>query len=319
MKIAAFFPLIGIAIFAFLLLNINISKTVQILSGTNLLLISLSAVIVIPLLFLKAFKWKLIVGMYDKSYPIKTCVKDWTKGFSLSIVTPGRLGDLSRAYYIKDRTGIGKGLTTVVIDRVTDVAILFSMAILGFLSFLALFTAYSSILFTVSALFALFVLAVYLSTKREVTRFILKPVFDRVVPEKHKSGIHFTFHEFYSGIHSVKNEKRQILLAVVIGVFVWIVSLGQYFLLALALGLNVPFLFLLSVMPIVALLDSLPISFSGIGTRDAALIMFFAFISVQKEYAVSFSLLVLFLGYIIIGSIGAFFILKDGRKKGGAD
>ena len=314
MKITRFFPLIGIALFAYLLLNIDLGKTFRILSEVNITLIFFAVLVSVLVVFLKAFKWKLIVDLYGKKYSVREATKAWVMGFSLSVVTPGRLGDLSRAYYIKDRAGLGKGLTTVIIDRVIDIAILFCLAILGFLSFVAFFTQYSNLFFTVSALFALFVLGVLISTKKEIVRALLKPVFRRLVPEKHKSALHLTFHEFYSGLASIRKGKVRVLLAVMVGLLVWAISIFQYFLLATALGLNVPLLFLVSVVPLVALLDILPVSFSGIGTRDAALILFFSFISVGKEYAISLSLLALLFGYVLIGLAGAFFMLKGEHK-----
>jgi hypothetical protein len=55
----------------------------------------------------------------------------------------------------------------------------------------------------------------------------------------------------------------------------------------------------------------LPISFSGIGTRDAALILFLSFLSIGKEYAISLSLLVFVLGYVSIGIVGSTIMLKE--------
>jgi uncharacterized membrane protein YbhN (UPF0104 family) len=101
------------------------------------------------------------------------------------------------------------------------------------------------------------------------------------------------------------------VLAVVLGVLVWLVSIVPYYLLALSIGLNLSYMFLLSVVPIVALLDMLPISFSGIGTRDAALILFLSFISIGKEYAISLSFLILIFGYVLIGLVGSIVMLKE--------
>ncbi|MCX6814191.1 MAG: lysylphosphatidylglycerol synthase transmembrane domain-containing protein [Candidatus Aenigmarchaeota archaeon] len=315
MKISRFFPLVGIAIFAYLLLNIDIGKMLQILSRANIGLILTMITLTTVTVLLKAYKWEVLVHLYDRSYPLKDSAKAWTMGFSLSLVTPGRLGDLSRAYYVKDRIGMGKGLTTVIIDRVIDIAILFSLAILGFLSFVTFFTEYSNLFLTVSVLFVIFILAVVVFTKKKLMKMIFKPVFYKIAPKKHRSTIKMTFDEFYTGLDSVKKGKRNVILSIMIGVLVWIISIIQYYLLAMAISLSVPFLFLLSIMPIISLLDMLPISFSGIGTRDAAMILFFSFISIGKEYAISLSLLILLFGYFMIGLVGAAFLLRGGRSK----
>ncbi len=315
MKVARFFPVVGIVIFIYLLMNIDLQKTLDILSKSNLLLVVLTVMTLPITISLKALKWKILVNLYDKRYPLKECIKAWLMGFSMSIVTPGRVGDISRAYYIKDRIGVGKGLTTVIIDRVIDIAILFSLAVLGFLSFVTFFTEYSNLFLTVSVLFFIFILAVVVFTKKKLMKMIFKPVFYRIAPKKHRSAIKMTFDEFYTGLHSVRKGKRNVILSIMIGVLVWIISMIQYYLLAMAIGLSVPFLFLLSIIPIISLLDMLPISFSGIGTRDAAMILFFSFISIGKEYAISLSLLILLFGYVMIGLVGAAFLLRGGRSK----
>ena len=50
--------------------------------------------------------------------------------------------------------------------------------------------------------------------------------------------------------------------------------------------------------------DLLPISISGIGTRDMALIFLFGLKGVSAEQAVAFSLLYLFMSYWLIALIG---------------
>ena len=58
-----------------------------------------------------------------------------------------------------------------------------------------------------------------------------------------------------------------------------------------------------SIIPLITLLDALPISFSGLGTRDAAMIFLFSLMSLSAEAAVSFSLLILVFNYPIPKSL----------------
>ncbi|MCJ7816572.1 MAG: flippase-like domain-containing protein [Candidatus Aenigmarchaeota archaeon] len=310
MKISRLFSLVGIFLFVYILANIDIVETLHILSKADIFLIFLSLLIVFLSVIIKSLKWKMLISIYDKEYSLKSATKAWLMGFSLSMMTPARIGDLSRAYYAKHRIGIGKSLTTVIIDRVIDIAILFCLAIVGLISFVAFFTQHTGLFFVISVFFVVFLFGVYITTKKEVVKMFLKPVFKRFVPEKHKSNINVTFHDFYSGLGSLKKNRKKVFYAVILGVLVWIASVFQYFILSMSIGLDVSFLFLFSVVPIVTLLDMLPVSFSGIGTRDAALILFFSFISVGKEYAISLSLLVLFIGYVPAGLMGAAFLLK---------
>ena len=311
MKLTRLFPLVGIFIFAYILMNIDVAKTLDIILRADPLFVLLGASMIVIAVIVKSIKWKFLIALYDKEYPLSKIIKSWLMGFSISMVTPARVGDISRAYYIKDKMGVGKGMITVVADRIIDVAILFSLAILGFIFFIGFFTQYSSIFYWVIGLFLLFIAGVYLSTKKRVIRTVLRPIFSRFVPEKHKSKINLTFNDFYDGLGTMRKNKRNVVIASLLGIVVWFFSIIQYYLLAIAIGIQVPIAYFLSIVPIVVLLDMLPISFSGIGTRDAALILFLSLVSVGKEYAISLSLLVLFFGYLTAGLAGAAFILRE--------
>jgi len=230
------------------------------------------------------------------------------------MITPARVGDLSRAYHIKHKIDLSKGITTVIIDRVIDITILFCLAIIGFISFVVFLNQYSGFFLIISVFFALFLLSVYIFTKKELTKIFLKPIFNRFIPEKHKSKINITFHDFYSSLGHAKNHKKNIILAVILTIFTWLISIFQAFLLSMSIGLNVSYMFFLSIIPLIVLLDILPISISGIGTRDAAMILFLSFVSVEKEYAISLSFLILIFGYISVGLVGAVLLLKEHMK-----
>ena len=69
--------------------------------------------------------------------------------------------------------------------------------------------------------------------------------------------------------------------------------------------------FFMSISSIVTLL---PLSFSGIGTRDAALIYLFSIISFSQETALIFSFLILLTFHIFGGLIGAVCFYKKPIK-----
>ena len=311
MKLSYLLPLFGVFLFIFILLNINVGQTLQILSAANPWLILLAASISIVSVVIKSLKWKTIIGFYGQ-YSLTSCIKSWFIGFSLSMVTPAKIGDFSRAYHLKNRIGLGKGMITVIVDRLADITILFCLAIISFLSFASLLSGQLNMLLTISALFLLFIGAVFLSTKKALTKFFLRPMFYRLVPKKYKSEMSAIFDDFYRNIGSVKS--RKMVYVTLLGILAWLVTILQYYVLAMAINLDVPYLFLLLVMPVVVLLDMVPVSFSGIGTRDGALILFFSFVSIGKEYAISFSILVFLFSYALIGLIGSALILKGGRN-----
>ncbi len=60
------------------------------------------------------------------------------------------------------------------------------------------------------------------------------------------------------------------------------------------------------------ILSYLPISFAGIGTREATLVYLFATVGISSESALAFSVLLFSCSYLLIGIIGfiAYMVLK---------
>jgi len=311
MVISRYLFLIGIFIFVYVLWNINIIKFIEILNGVDILFLSISFLIIFPSIWLKSLKWKVFINAFGIDCNTSDLLKIWLKGFSISMITPARLGDISRAYFLRKRVKIGKGITSVVLDRIIDVFLLFFFAIIGISSLVLIYLEFSGILYIFIILFIVFLIFLFIISKKNTTIFLLKPIFRKFIPKKHKTDISINFKEFYKGFKEIRNNKKSVIYALIIGIITWFISVFQYYLLALSINLNLSYMFLFSAMAVVALLDALPISFSGIGTRDLALITLFSTISISKEYAISYSFLVLLFSYVFIGLFGAFLLLRN--------
>jgi len=299
MKISRLLPLIGIAIFFFLLLNIDLPKIATIILRINLLLFGAAILVNIGVVILKAFKWKLIFSSYRIPVPYSRFLKSWLVGLSLSFITPGKFGDFAKAYYLKDKATLGKGLTTVFVERIIDILTLFILAIIG----LSLFAIYYSpnliLLITTYILFAAFMIAIFLLSKKRVAAVILRPFYSRLAPEKYKESIKSIYSDLYEGVDLILKSKKSIVLVTVLTFFVWLCSTYVIYLISLSLGFEIPYSFLIIVFPIISLLKALPISFSGLGTRDATLVFFFSFLALAPEASISISLVYLLNAYIL--------------------
>jgi len=77
------------------------------------------------------------------------------------------------------------------------------------------------------------------------------------------------------------------------------------YILALGINIHIPFSYLVFAVTMAGFISLIPISISGIGTRDAALILLFAPFAILKEQAIVFSTLILlmFLFAAVIGLI----------------
>lgn len=93
------------------------------------------------------------------------------------------------------------------------------------------------------------------------------------------------------------------LSAVLLSLIAYAIAFFRYYLLILSLNLSIPLWPFLGCVTIASIIIILPISFSGIGTRDAVLIYLFSYLGLAQETAISFSLLflVMVLSNMIVG------------------
>jgi uncharacterized protein (TIRG00374 family) len=71
------------------------------------------------------------------------------------------------------------------------------------------------------------------------------------------------------------SDKKQLLKISLTSIFIWFLHLLQIWLFILALKAWVPFLTNLALSPLAILAGLLPLTFAGVGTRDAALVLFY--------------------------------------------
>ena len=133
------------------------------------------------------------------------------------------------------------------------------------------------------------------------------------ITTRKKTYIKECFNEFYNNLHTINQQKKQITYLLVITLTIWIIGAVQTYLVITALNINISFLYVLSFTPIIILVNLIPISISGIGTRDISMIYFFSLIGISATYAISASLLLLFILWTEL-SIGAVLWTLNPRK-----
>ncbi|MFA4877228.1 MAG: lysylphosphatidylglycerol synthase transmembrane domain-containing protein [Methanoregula sp.] len=298
--------LIGIVLFIIILWRINLSALFEILSHTSVLFLLLAFLVNCVAIVLKSLKWKIIVNSVKPSFSFKESVIAFFVGFSFSAITPAKIGDFVKVLYITDENcGLGKSLATVVIDRLIDIILLFSIALIAICSFSLVYHIEILSISTMVLLLAGIGIGLYIVLNKQLLSRLLRPFFNIFVPVHLKDKLTLYFDDFYRGLFMYYHDRKRFFSSIFIGIISWIPPFVYGYLLALSIGIDTGLLFFVLVIPVLSLLDLLPISISGIGTRDVALIFLFGLKAISPEQAVAFSLLYLFMSYWLIALIGA--------------
>ena len=107
MRIIKVLPLFGVILFSAILWNMDWERIYQTFLSINPVFIFLAILLQIPIIGMKATKWKLLMRPYSVSFPLPKAFIAWLVGFSAGIITPGRMGDLIRSYYLREKLPLG--------------------------------------------------------------------------------------------------------------------------------------------------------------------------------------------------------------------
>jgi glycosyltransferase 2 family protein len=298
--------LIGLALFVIILSRIDLGALFSILSHTNILFLGLALLVNFLAIGLKSLKWNIIVNSVKPDFSLRDSIKAFFVGFSFSTITPAKLGDFVRVLYIKDdRCSLGKSISTVVIDRLIDIILLFTIAFIGIYGFSIFYHIEILSIGTVILIIATILAGLYIVLNRPLLSALLKPFFNIFVPRHLKDKVSVYYDDFFNGLFTFYHDRSRFFSSIGVGIISWIPPFIYGYLLALSIGVDTGILFFVLVIPVLSLLDLLPISISGIGTRDMALIFLFGLKGISPEQAVAFSLLYLFMSYWLIALIGA--------------
>ncbi|MBI2142405.1 flippase-like domain-containing protein [Candidatus Woesearchaeota archaeon] len=311
--------LIGLAVFAFIILRINLSETFRIIAGANIFYLLLAAVLVVPVLVLEALRWNFILRQLGIHYRFSESFQMFASSLFIGTVTPARVGEFVRVGFLKGER-FGRAFFSVFADRVSDVLFLMLAGYVG-MFFFARALEQQIFWFSIAIVGCASALAIVI-IKRDFVRMVLRAVFTRVVPERLRTDVKAAFYDFYSSFLLLFNVKSA--AAVFLITFAsWLVYYSQVFLLAKALGIDMSFIHLATAMSIAGLLSVLPISISGIGTRDAAFVFFFGLLGIRSEFAVALSALVLAMMAVVAAVCFPFWLRKpvdssffEGKKSG---
>jgi uncharacterized protein (TIRG00374 family) len=296
------FRLIGLGILALIIAKLDVKATVAVLADLRISYLLAAAFANLLLFGLKSWRWRMLLRMQGIDYRWRDAFLAFVAGLFLGLVTPGRVGEMWKALYLKQDCDVpvSTGLASVLADRLFDFYTILLLGALG-LAWFRLLPAWSLGLVAV-AIGAAFLLPLALLSERIADLGVgatarLPFVRRYAAPLAEAAG------RFQEGLRPLLGPSLMRPLALTAVAYALFFSQGQ--LLALALDLQVGIAYLAVCLSVAGVVTLLPISFSGLGTRDAVLITLFAPMGLASEQAVAYSCLFFLSFYVGGGIIGA--------------
>jgi uncharacterized protein (TIRG00374 family) len=295
--------LIGLILFIVLLVRLDIRTLFVSLRNVNAYLLLAAILLNVPMLLIKVVRWLITLIAQGINWSVSDATLAYTASMYLGLVTPARAGELVKALYISQdcNVTIGRALSSVLADRLFD---LYALLMVGGIALLSLGVWRDD-----TSVLGLALLPLLLTLP--LVMFLHEGVFDRIQalgPHLGRPGQWLFAPQGW--LLELRNGLRQLsllwlLAAVGLTTLAYVIFFGQCYLLALALGLKISFVQVSFAVALGSLVTLLPISISGLGTREAAIVAYLGTAGVSAEMALGFSLLVFVTFYIAGGLMGA--------------
>jgi uncharacterized protein (TIRG00374 family) len=317
-KLSIILPLLGLALFVYIVTRTGLHNIIEVFAACDPKMLALTPLFVIVIILLRGLRWQRIMRVVDIEYSLWKSSSVWAIGFFAASVTPAKAGDAVRAFYLMEDTKktFGETFLTVFIDRLWDLLFVLALGVVSVLLFSRNYIEIPSIWIVILASAGI-AACVYLATKRSLMRRLFKPLFNALVPQRYKEMFSLNFHTFYDSLGLFRRDRGAFAASFFLTAAAWaLIFFFAWFITAMFdAGVSPGYMFL--IMPIVTLVELLPVSISGLGTRDATVIYFFSVVGISSAAAVGFSIGYLLLGTYLVALLGFVLWVRHPVKLGG--
>jgi len=279
---------IGLLLLAVILWKIDFNEVMKYLKNVNGWYLLLAYPFLMLNISLKSVRWNYLMRSQGVHIPFSKTFYVYLWGYYFGTVTPGRIGEISKAIYFQDKfENLGRGFVSVVVDRLYDIGIrvvllfilyplysnLFEFRFIGFLIMLVVTGAGGLILIRMKSI-----------------RNIVSRLSEFVIPKKFypviKSNISGFINDMVTMITSVKVVSATAVITLVSYLFYFIMAYS----IQKSFNIEMNFTYNIFCVVLTSLAAVVPISISGLGVREAVMIYLFSNIGLGSEAAVLFSL-----------------------------
>jgi len=268
----------GVSLVILLLIywKIDFAGLVQVFRDCDRLWMAISLGMVVPLTMFTAWRLQQLMPAspdVTRNLGFGEANKLILAASSLNMVLPSKMGDIAKAYFMRDRghlTG-SLALSLVVFEKACDM-----LSLLLWCAFGLLLYPQKDVLFwamTVGVGTGLILGLLLLGSPAFAQFFFGKA--HAIAPKKLKLKINKLSYSWKEMHDYFWGDRRRLLTISLTSIFIWFLHLLQIWFFILALNAWAPFLANLALSPLAILAGLLPLTFAGVGTRDAALIAFY--------------------------------------------
>jgi uncharacterized protein (TIRG00374 family) len=293
--------LAGVLLLVIMLVRLDITRFYRAVCAANLYLIAIAAVAMVPLILIKTIRWQVILRSQDVRFRLWPAFLAYFGSLFVGFLTPGRLGEFVKAIYVQRdcRVSLARAFSSVLGDRLFDLCALLTVGASAILTFT--FEG-SEALRLVAGVFAL-ALPLVLFLNRATFGWLRRLGIKMGRLGRKLFGRGSWLLEMRQGLRQLT--LTSIIAAVLLTGLAYALFFAQCYLLAVALDLPIDYVHVSHAVALGSLVTLLPVSVSGLGTREAMIVAYLGTEGVSEEPALAFSMLIFVTFYVAGGLMGA--------------
>lgn len=269
--------LVALLILGFLFSKIEPREIYSAFLKSDKVMLALAHVFLAAVILILAGRWAMVLKLLGYTGPFKNLLFVYLAAVPVAKMLPANSGDLVKAYYLKDEVVFSKSAGGVLLEYFLDIFALLVLVVFGSL-------ASGEKWFLYFGLFGIFALAAI---------FIFLKKFSFRAGGRYRDKLNSFFYIFKIFMRS-----REAIIILAFTFISWLAMLIYVKMLFAAFGFDIAFLSITAFQPLVTLVSLIPITLSGVGTREAAMVYFYGTlvpspVILAVSFVYSFSLAVL--------------------------
>ena len=304
-------PFIGIVILIYTIYSLDIEKIKNAFFSIKPIFIILALSLTLPRVLIRNYAWQLIQKEHNIKLTFFQSLKIFLIGYFYGSITPGYLGQLMRIPYMKEKTGepYGKLFVNSSIESIVHSSSVYITLVIGALLVLEKFPG----ILLVAVVWIIILASIILYfIKKERGEKLFYTLIKYLIPKKFKYNLNRFVQTFYNDFPKI----NKLIIPFFLGVLTWIIIFSQEYIIVIALGLNIPYIWFLLLFPLANAAGFIPITFAGLGTRElAAIVLFSSLFAVAEEKIFVVSLVGFIITDLFTGFIGFLATLTEASEK----
>jgi uncharacterized protein (TIRG00374 family) len=295
--------MLGVILFIYILSTVDLGQLWSNIRNIRMDYLLYGIAFQLLLLIVKGLRWHELNSGSRSSKEVYRSMGEFLESYAIGVITPGRLGELMKAGHAREKNQMLETGIRILIERGLDIG--FFILIAG----IAMIAAYTHLIhvwvgyITLITGSMIFMIAVFLMRSPLLTQLVQRIL--NILPMIGRS--------FQLSFRSVQG--RTMFSIVVLSLVSNISAFLSCYMLAVGLGLELSFLFISGGIAMAGLLNMLPITIMGLGTREGTFLILFR--PIAEPLILAFSGLVFLVAQVgggIMALLMGYFFLYLKRK-----